>query len=290
MAGPTVSSFVSPTGGVIILKITPSDGVDLVSTPASIVRYAGSLVNSGVTIFSGAPLPLVYVDDGAALPKYLDFNTTYFYTYTDTGGSFTTSGIIPSSQLQIFGGYLDKLIFRLFSAGMSSLAVPNQYNPIRVLESMPLSMGSAGTFFPFVVMNLDLEQQEAIQIGQDVEFYQNNVNIQPLLVFRRYSLSILSHNAEERNFYKDAAIVVLQTMMIPLHAIGQNIEYSFEVSQNQVSEGVESPGFYEAVIMLDFTGQFNISFYTNYPVIESIVTTVSAATGSPSGIRTVFTI
>jgi hypothetical protein len=290
MAGPTVSSFVSPTGGVIVLRITPSNGVDLQNTPASITRYANSLSSSGTVLVSGAPLPLVYVDDGEQLPKYLDFNTTYYYTYTDPGGSFTTPGIVPSSQLQIFGGYLDRLIFRLFSAGMSSLAVPKGMNAIRVLENMPLSMGSAGTYFPFVVMNLDLEQQEAMQIGQDVEFYPTNVNIQPLLVFRRYSMSILSHNAYERNFYKDAAIVVLNTMMIPLHAIGQNVEYSFEISQNQVSDGTDQPGFYEAVMMIDMTGQFNISFYTDYPIIESITPVISATTYVTSGITTVFTI
>ena len=290
MAGPSISSFVSPTGGVIVLKIIPSTGVDLVNTPASLIRHEGSLVGSGVPIFSGAPLPLVYIDDGEKLPKYLDFGTTYFYTYTDPGGTVTTPGIVPSSQLQIFGGYLDKLIFRLFSAGMSSLAVPKGFNQIRVLESMPLSMGSAGTYFPFVVMNLDLEQQEAMQIGQNVEFYENNVNIMPLLVFRRYSLSILSHNAYERNFYKDAAIIVLQTMMFALHAIGQNVEFSFEATQNQVSDGVESPGFYEAVIMLDFTGQFNISFYTNYPIIESITPVITSSTYPTSGVYTVFTI
>jgi hypothetical protein len=290
MSGPSVASFVSPTGGTVILKITPSSGVDFVNTEASLVRYANSLTSSAVTLFSGAPLPLVYIDDGEQLPKYLDFATTYFYQYTDPGGTFVTPGIQPSSQLQIFGGYLDKLIFRLFSAGMSSLAVPKEFNAIRVLETMPLSMGSAGTYFPFVVMNLDLEQQEAMQIGQDVEFYETNVNIMPLLVFRRYSMSILSHNAYERNFYKDAAIVVFQTMMIALHSIGQNVEYSFEVSQNQVSDGVESPGFYEAVLMFDFTGQFNVSFYTNYPIIRSITPVVSATTYTPSGIYTVFTI
>lgn len=290
MAGPSISSFVSPTGGVITLHITPSSGSDPRTTPASITRYENSISGSGTVIVSGAPLSLVFVDDGEKLPKYLDFSTPYYYVYNDPGGIATVGPIVPSSQLQIFGGYLDQLIFRLFSAGMSSLAVPKGFNAIRVMEEMPLSMGSLGTYFPIVVMNLDLEQQEAMQIGQNVEFYPTNTNIMPLLVFRSYSMSILSHNAKERDFYKNAAIVVLQTMMFTLRSIGQNIEYTFQATQNQVSDGTMGPGFYEAVIMCDFTGQFNISFQTNYPIIESIVPVISATTAVISGITTVFTI
>jgi hypothetical protein len=172
---------------------------------------------------------------------------------------------------------------------MSALAIPQGLNAIRVLEQMPLSMGSTGTYFPFVVMNLDLEQQEAVQIGQDVQFSETNIDIVPMIVFRRYSLSILSHNAQERNFYKDASIAVLRGLMQTLASIGGNITSSFQAAQSQEPTGPMMPGFYEADVMFDMEGQFNVSIYTNYPLIETIAPVISGVY-PVSGYITVFSI
>ena len=286
---PAITSFISPTGGIVVLNIVPSSGVDPKTGVVALLRYANSLLSTPAVLVSGAPGPLVFIDDGEGLPNYLDFNTNYYYTVIDAGGAATTDAIKPASQLQVFTSYLDRLIFRSYSAGMSALAIPQGLNAIRVLEQMPLSMGSTGTYFPFVVMNLDLEQQEAVQIGQDVQFSETNIDIVPMIVFRRYSLSILSHNAQERNFYKDASIAVLRGLMQTLASIGGNITSSFQAAQSQEPTGPMMPGFYEADVMFDMEGQFNVSIYTNYPLIETIAPVISGVY-PVSGYITVFSI
>ena len=223
---------------------------------------------------------MVFFDDGVAQPSYLDFTTTFFYAVTDPTGTTTTPSITPSPQLVVFSDYLDKLMFRMFSAGMSALAVPANFNAIRVLQALPLTMGSEATKFPFVVMNLDLEQQEHLQIGEDVDFSFTNLNIIPMIVMKRYSINILSHNAQERDFYKDSTIGVIITMMQSLTQIGQDFSYKWQASNTQESDGIFPGGFYASIIMLEMTGQFNVSMNTNYPIIEHIAPDISELTSN----------
>jgi len=267
---PSIQSTVSATGGVIILTIGLSTGLDPNNSNITIERYTDSLSNPPVTIYIG-PYGPVYIDLGDSLPSYLDVSTPYFYTVTDTMGSATTTAIVPSSTLEVFSNYLDKVLFRLFSAGFTSLALPQGFNKIRVLQAMPLTMGSDGTIFPFVVMNLDLEQQEDIQIGQAINTMTSEVNTIPLIVYRRYSIHILSQAARERDFYKDAGISIIYNILPVLNSIGNAVSIDFQAAQSQASEGIKMPGFYEAVIMLDITGQFNVASLNNdLPIIENI--------------------
>jgi hypothetical protein len=275
MAGPTVISSVVPTGGTIVLDITLGDPTfDINNTNITILRYTGSLSNAPVQVYTG-PYLMIFFDDGVAQPSYLDFNTTFYYAVTDPTGTTTTPSITPTPQLVVFSDYLDKLMFRMFSAGMSALAVPADYNPIRVLNSLPLTMGSEATKFPFVVMNLDLEQQEHLQIGEDIDFSFTNLNIIPMIIMKRYSLNILSHNAMERDFYKDSAKGVILTMMQSLTQIGQDFSYNWQASNTQESAGIFPGGFYCSVVMLEMTGQFNVSMNTNYPVIDTIAPVIT---------------
>src|SRR5579863_1266236 len=187
MAGPTIETSVVPTGGTIVLDITlgvTNPPQDQYNTNITIQRYTGSLTATPVTIYSGEYTP-IFFDDGEMLPAYLDFATNYYYAITDPTGTTTTPAIVPSPSLLVYSNYLDKLMFRLFSAGMSALAVPAQYNAIRVLQALPLTMGSDATVFPFVVMNLDLEQQEHLQIGEDIDASFTNLNIIPMIIMKR---------------------------------------------------------------------------------------------------------
>jgi hypothetical protein len=290
---PTATAAPSPTGGAIILNIELGVEIPIVNpprlnpvyynTPITIQRYTGSLSNTPVTIYSGVFTP-VYIDVGDSLPKYLNFSTSYWYTITDPSGSYTVGPIIPAPELAVFSNYLDGVLFRLFSAGVSAIAVPSNFNPIRVEQAMPLTPGSDATKFPFVVMNLDLEQQDSLQIGEDVLFSQSNLNILPLNILRRYSINILSHSAQERDFYKDAVKGVIYTVMIALQQIGQNFVYDYQSSSTQVSEDLMMPGFYASTIMLEFTGLFNMTITTQLPLIEYIEPAITATTQIPSGI------
>jgi hypothetical protein len=275
MAGPTVTTSVVPTGGTIVLNITlGSPTLDINTTSISISRYTGSLANTPVVVYDGPNL-LIYFDDGEMLPNYLDFNTEYFYAVTDPTGTTTTEAITPTPSVVVYSNYFDKLLFRLFSAGMNAIAVPAQYNAIRVLQALPLTMGSEATQFPFVVMNLDLEQQEHLQIGEDIDASFTNLNIIPMIIMKRYSINILSHNAQERDFYKDATIGVIMTMMQSFTEIGQDFSYNWQASNTQETAGNMSPGFYASVIMLEMTGQFNVSMDTSYGLIEIIAPVIT---------------
>src|SRR5579863_10165040 len=269
----TVQAVQSPTGGAISLIIALDPSLNPYTTAMTIKRYAGSLSATPITIYNENMAALMYVDAGDGLPSYLDFATPYWYTITDPSGTVTVGPVTPSAQLMVFSNYLDKLLFRLFSAGMSALAVPEGFNKIRVLENMPLTMASEATTFPFVVMNLDLEQQQEIQIGESVVnpgF--TNLQVMPIIVHRVYSMSILSLNARERDFYKDACLSAWFTMRPVLTLIGQDLTLDWQATNTQTAgEDLKIPGFYESAIMLDMSCQFNVSLTTNYPIISSIV-------------------
>ena len=272
-----VSYFVSPTGGCIVLNIQYAESLNVYTTQISIDRYAGSLTSTATNLYSGVA-QLVYVDAGDSSPNYLDFSTPYYYKITDPLGTYTTGAITPSSQLNVVESYLDKLIFRLFSAGINAIVIPEGYNKIRVLEAMPLTFGSEATKFPFIVMNLDLEQQEETQIGQAVPSPTSSQYwTMPIVVYRRYSVSILSQNAEERNFYKDACKSVLYAAEITLNQIGDAVSYSFQVAQSQVSSGDKDPGFYLAEFMLDISGIYNVAMVSPIQFINTIQSNASSS-------------
>lgn len=274
---PTIDSSIVATGGAVLLNIATSAGVDPVSGTITLNRYTGSLTNTPVQLYQG-PITPVYIDAGDGLPNYLNFATTYYYSVIDAGGTATTGAIVPSAEVTVYNNYLDELLFRLFSAGISALAVPPAFSRIRVLQAMPLTLSSE--LIPFIVMNLDLEQQEFIQIGQSIDTSFTNTFIQPVILRRRYSLSTLTFNARERDFYKDATIAVLYSMLPALSEIGSDININFQAAQSQVTSNAAMPGFYEAHIMLDFEGTFNIITTTNFGLISTINPIVSGSTVS----------
>jgi hypothetical protein len=289
-----ISSNVSPTGGVVILNITYDPSISLATNQVAIYRYTGSLSSSAALIYSGLAAPVV-VDDGEGLPSYLDYNTSYFYQVIDPSGITTTAGITPAAQINILSNYLDKLFFRLFSAGINSVVVPVGFPQITVMQAMPLTWGSE--LLPFVVMNLDLEQQSAIQIGEGVNTSTTNTWIIPRIVFRRYSISILTQNPQHRDFYKDACVGVVYSTINTLNQIAQDLTITYQLAQSQVTGDLKDPSFYETQIMVDVEGVFNTVVTTSFGIIQSIAPMVSGQVGNlsttghspaPSGVITVF--
>lgn len=292
---PSIVPSISPTGGVIVLEITPSIGVDISTGMLTVQRYAGSLINAATTIYSGVFAPVI-IDDGEQLPNYLDAATTYFYTAFDTGGVTTTPGIQPVAKLAVTQTYLDKLLFRMFSSGVNSLNLPTGISQIRVLQAMPLTLSSE--LMPFAVMNLDLEQQEQIQIGEGFASQTlvgpDGTGTIPSIVLRRYSLNVLTLNAKERDFYKDACIGVVYSMLPVLQSIGNDVHFEYQAAQSQVANSATMPGFYLVTVMIDIQGIYNVQVDFQgtrlgdggLPFITSVAGTVTAYTSAATGIIT----
>lgn len=282
MAGPIVTTSVATTGGAIILNITLGNpALDVNSALITIKRYANSLSATPITILNNGLYTPVYFDVGDGLETYLNFTTPYYYTVTDPTGTTTVGPITPAAQILVYSNYLDGMLFKLFSAGISAVAVPAQFNKINVLQALPLTMGSDGTIFPFIVMNLDLEQQEYLEIGENVESnIKSPLNTLPVVVTRIYSINVLSQNAQERDFYKDACLGVCFTLINSLLDIGQGFTYDIQASNTQATQSPQVPGFYCSTIMFEFTGQFNVTINDNLPRIE-IIAPIISTTPSP---------
>lgn len=286
--GPTPGPFILPTvastGGIIALDITQSPGLNVVTTPIALYR-TNQLTSSSTLIYSGLMTP-VYIDIGDGLPNYLDLVTPYSYTMIDPGGTYTTSGIVPSGYLNIFSTYIDKLMLRMFTAGLATITVPQGFKKVRVLQAMPLSMGSEGTIFPFIVMNLDLQQQDFLQIGQAItDDASTNLDVQSLIMFRRYSINMCSLNAFERDYYKDVILSIFYGGIVPiLNKIGEVTEIHAQAAQSQASSDNLQPGFYVSTIMVELEGIFNYSVDNNFGLIEfidpDITSTVEFISGS----------
>lgn len=283
---PTIQTQIVATGGSIMITVTPSTGAS--SGNVTISRSVGALSNPQTIIYNGPygggsdNESIVCIDDGEALPSYLDTSQTYFYHVTDSGGTATTSGIQPLAQLTVIPNWFDKLLFRLFKAGIDSLTVPNNFKKADVLQAMPLTWGSEK--LPMVTMNLDLQQQRYVGIGRDVYSAETNTQVKSMIVARTYSITTLSQSAAERDYYKDACYGIAMSIMPTLASIGQNMEYSIQAAQSQASAREMMPGFYVADINFDITGMFNVTVTTAYGVINTITPIVSG--GIVSGMTT----
>lgn len=282
---PTIKATVSSTGGCIYLNFGLSPGSDPATATVTLQRYTGSLSATPVTLYSAVFDP-VYVDVGDQLPNHLDFNTVYYYSYTDTTGTVFTPPIVPAASLVVMSSYLDGLLFRLFTAGIHALDVPagiSKGTEIRVLQELPFSRGE---ILPCIVMNLDLLQQQEVAIGRAIDTSFDNSWIIPTYALRRYSFWILTRTARDRDFYKDACVAVLLSIMTDvMEQLGQNYTYTFQAAQSQnVDPSPEfAPGFFESNVMMEMLGEYNVQIHTNYGLIESITPSVSAISMSPSG-------
>lgn len=282
MSLPSITATVSNTGGAIVLNLAVSSGLNPDTTNITINRYSGSLTNPSTTLYSGPSIP-VYVDVGDQLPNHLDFNTTYFYSITDTNGTTTTLGILPMAKLVVTSSYLDGMLFRLFTAGIHALDVPagiTKGTEIRVLQELPFSRGE---ILPCIVMNLDLLQQQEVPIGRAIDTSFTNKFVIPTFALRRYSIWILTRTARDRDFYKDACVSVLLSIMTDvMNTLGQNYTYSFQSAQNQIVDPSPefAPGFYESNVVMEMLGSYNIEIQTNYGLITHISPTVSATYAS----------
>ena len=263
----TVEYTILPTGGAVQLNID-SDAATI-----TITRVTTSSGTS-VTLYNGAPIPL-YIDAGDGTPTALLHTETYQYTVTDSSGdSYQTPVLSAAGTVSIDEDFMTPLLIRLLTGAMQSLVLPPGIKAANVLHAMPLN---GAPRMPLVTLNLDLMQQadDGVPLGQQVVTTPINPagsiwTIQTMVEWR-YTISILSYSAQERDFYRQSLISVLSIMLKnPIESMGRNISHRWQISSGQVSGKDNDPGFYTCDIAFEFTGNFNTSVQTMLGIVEAI--------------------
>jgi hypothetical protein len=289
---PQFSATPVPVGGVILLNfpgyLMPASGVAPMMLSRAVSGVSG--IGAYTTIFSGTLGP-VYVDVGfdnpisgaAALP--LVPSSGYVYSLTDATGTAMLGPVYPVGVVVPPNDPLTALLIRLLQAGVNNLALPPGYGPIQITGKMPQNGLQA---LPLIVVNLDLLEQEETGIGQDVPKAESN-NIWSIWINakRTWRVSILSQDAEERDFYRTAIISLWQVLLATVFdQIGLNTTRKIIAASGTMagdSEG-KSPGFYYSDIMLTADGVLNTNVITNYGLIETITATISGVGATNSSV------
>jgi len=264
MALPVIEYTVILTGGVISFNIT-SDQTTLQFQRSSDGGNTWTTLYNGLTTGIGT-----YIDAGDQTNAHLDFNTSYIYQVTDASGTVQTPPITPSASMQVYSDDMTYLIIRMVQASLDAIARPVSIFPAKVLTAMPLSRTPE---LPLVTVNLDLVQQSYVGIGRNVPDSSTNQYNIPGMALRRFSVWVLAQNVETRNFYHDALIGFLCSIMSTAFSqagINMDNKYQYQATQGQKTSGPESPGFYYSQIMFDMHGPLNIGVTTNYGSVTNI--------------------
>jgi hypothetical protein len=128
---------------------------------------------------------------------------------------------------------------------------------------------------PFITVNVDLIQQTEVEIGEDFVSPTPDNNWTLFANARRiWRVTIMSQDAEERDFYRDSLLAVFRVLKATAFGpLGLDVSHTFQAvsySSAQEWEGV-APGFYAADLMLEINGIFPAAVLTAYPVILQIV-------------------
>jgi hypothetical protein len=278
---PTLNAFLVPTGGAVRLELTTA-----VSGAISLGRAVSGVSGLGpfTTLYSGVPLrndglTAFYVDVGDFAPAPLDPTLQYVYQLQDVNGVALTPPTQPVAGVNIEQDELTWIMFRLLKAGLSNLSLPAGIQPIKdVVQAMPL--GDLPPT-PIVVANPEMIQQADQQIGADTEVVaSDNTFTRSELARRVFRVSVISQNAVERDFYRDAIIAIFKVALTyVLQPLGNDVRHSWQAESYQVSDEQKSfvPGFYGCDLLLEITGIYNIAITTTYGLIQTITTTASGS-------------
>ena len=270
MAAPTITATPIITGGAIYLNIK-SDAAscqlqrsaDGGSTWATLENYTAKGANTTVGYVS-------YFDVGDGLPSHLDLTISYVYQVIDVNGTTQSAALTPSASLQITRDNFSYIFVRLVQAALDSIALPKGLKKTHVLQAMPLDRTPT---LPLVTINLDLIQQSEVPIGRNVPDSDTNQWTIPGNAIRRFSIWVLTQNVVERDFYHDALLGLIATIMSTAFSsdnLGMSTHYSYQAAQGQTTGGENSPGFYYSQVMLEMNGPMNIGVTTDYGTPTSI--------------------
>ena len=277
MAGPPVTLSPIPTGGAVLLAFYGAQAGRF-APPSGVTTMTLSRAASGAAfapIYTGAPLPF-WCDAGdgpltSSTP--LDPSTSYTWQAVDSGGTTEIGPVVPAGSIVTTPDAFTQLLIRLLQAGLDNAPRPAgvTVQAAQVVTKMP-SGGWPPT--PFVVVNLDLLQQSETAVGQDVLAPDaNNLWTLPGWAKRVWRVSVLSPDADERDFYRDTLLIVFRALKATLFStVGQNIRHSFQAaSGTSADEWVGlGPGFYWADVIMEVEGVFDVTIATGFGLIAAI--------------------
>ncbi len=254
-------------------QYAPSSGATQMTISRAVSGVAGS-----TQLYSGGLLAS-WVDGGDG-PSFsnapLSSGTTYLWTVTDNNGSTQVGPATPASSITTVPDALTQMLIRLLQGGVNSLVLPSGVARTAVTTQMPQGGWQA---LPFIVVNLDLIQQSETQIGEDV-VNPNPGNDWSLWVNakRVWRVSVMSTDAEERDFYRDSLLSIFRVLKATVFSpIGYNVTHSFQAASYTTAKEWDghTPGFYGADLMLEIDGVFNTAVLTSYSTISEITVGVT---------------
>jgi len=265
----TVNATVIPTGGAVLLEFP---GYFPVPPQATSLTISRSVEGSGVwtVIYQGPPVG-VFLDVGDGLPKPLDSSTSYLWQATDYSGVTVVGPLTPASTFLNFPDQLTQILIRALQGAINNLAIPPGIQIPQISIRMPMNGWQA---MPFIVVNVDLIQQTDVEIGEDVINPTPDNNWTLFANAKRvWRVTIMSQDAEERDFYRDALLAIFRVLKATAFGpLGLDVSHTFQaVSYSSVQEweGV-TPGFYAADLLLEINGVFPAAVLTQYPTILRI--------------------
>ncbi len=267
---PQVNATVVPTGGAVLLEF-PSSFVTVPNPPP--ITILRSVAGSGVwtQIYQGPALG-VFLDVGDSLPAPLDPGTAYLWEVVNTGGVTTVGPLTPASSFVNAPDQLTQILIRALQGALNCMTLPPGVQKPLITIRMPTNGWQA---MPFIVVNVDLIQQTEVEIGEDVVNPDADNHWTLFANAKRvWRVTIMSQDAEERDFFRDSLLAVFRVLKATAFApIGLDVSHTFQAvsySSAQEWEGV-TPGFYAADLMLEINGVFPAAVLTNYPTILQIL-------------------
>lgn len=257
---------VLPTGGAIMLALTNQASGDWTLTrtmgDTSVILDEGTATTTG---------PWCFLDTGDGAPAPLLPSATYSYAFTDPLGTAESGPLMPVASIDLERDQMLHIMIRLLQGAFSAMTLPDGIDKPQVRNAMPL-IGFPP--MPFVVIYPELIQQEEVPIGVDVPNPDPDNIWQNHEVARRvFRVSVLSRNAGERDYLRDAIIAVFRSSLAYfLTEIGQDMRQRWQGAsyQNSADNKGELPGFYGCDLMLEFSGVFQLAIITSYGIIEKI--------------------
>ena len=273
MTAPVLTAVVVPIGGVIALSLPAYTSQAAIAAAGTITLSRQTNGGAFVQLYSGPPV-VAWIDPGDSSPSSLAPTSSYVYQLTDANGTATTTALTPASTLQPPDNSQTQLLIRLLQAGVNNLTLPTGINSVQVTTQMPLGGWSA---LPFIVVNLDLVQQQDTMIGEDFQAPDSN-NTWTIPTWAKYlwRITILSRNAAERDYYRDNIIAICRVLKATVFSfIGSNMRHEVQAaSGTDVDEwSGKQPGFYYADVMFSVEGVLDAIVLTNYGAIKSFAVT-----------------
>jgi hypothetical protein len=266
-----------PVGGSALLQLYNSN-TGKYSVPENVENL--TLIRTGndgsnVTMYDGPPIAVwVDVGDGPSTSSApLDPTIEYTWQAIDSTGTTTAGPAMLGGAIITVPDELTVIFIRLLQAACDNApgAANANVQPVQVTTKAP-SGGWGAT--PFVVVNPALIQQQETAVGQDIVApNNNNMWTIPGWARRVWQISVLSQNADERDFYRDTLLFAFRALKATFfNYIGANISHSYQASSGTTGDEWtgQAPVFYWAELMLTLEGEFAVTITTNFGLIEKI--------------------